>query len=187
MKKIVLALAAFSAFGAMALATTIDTSKFESSFEGFKTMEKVGVTGTFKDAKYTFGKDESSIKGQLTGAKAIFDPMSVEMEASAINLNMKNAFFGTFHKKEKIEVVFEKVTEGDKKGAITAKVKMNGRHTLVPLEYEIEDGKIEAKGVLDLNSFHLDKSLKSLTKAAAGHKGLTWSQVEIKFEAPIKE
>ncbi|PAF51867.1 hypothetical protein BKH43_01130 [Helicobacter sp. 13S00401-1] len=185
MKKIVLALAAISAFGAMAMATTIDTSKFQSSFEGFKTVEKVGTSGTFKDAHYTFGKDSSSIKGQLTGAKATFNPMSVLMPAEPITNNMKHAFFETFQKKGKIEVVFEKVTVGDKQGTITAKVKMNGKSAIVPLKYELDDGKIEGKGVLDLNAFGLEKSVLSLTKAAAGHKGLTWPQVKIMFEAPL--
>ena len=79
------------------------------------------------------------------------------------------------------------VIEGKNKGTILASVRMNGKTNKVPMQFEVVGKKIVAKGVLDLSEFNAESARASLQEAVSDlHEGLTWSQVEIAFEAPIK-
>ena len=56
------------------------------------------------------------------------------------------------------------------------------------MEYKIENGVLKARGVLDLSEFKLSEARANLQKAVSDvHEGMTWSQVTIGFEAPIKK
>ncbi len=167
-------------------AASIDTSSLELNFEGYKTSEMAGTVGTFKNIKYTFGKDGSSITGVFKGATATIKPQNVDMGDDTITNNMKNAFFANFTKSD-IKVSVVDVLEGENTGLITVKVSIGKESALVPLTYTIKDGKFEAKGQLALSAFkNAHKALTALSKAAAGHKNMSWPLVDIMLEANAK-
>lgn len=183
MKKFLFLISLMVAFDfANAAALLKDSATME--FTGYKTTAKLGVSGTFKDVKYSFGKDDKSVKGMLKGAKAVINASSVDMGLDAITHNMKNALFANF-KNDKIIVIFKDVVAGDNEGFISASITMNGKTNVVPLTYKIDATKLKVEGLVDLLSFGLTKPLAKLTKAAAGHQGLTWPMVEVRFSIDV--
>ncbi len=168
-------------------ASTIDQKSVKVEYIGYKTPYMAELAGNFKNIKYTFGRDNKTIKGVLSGASALIVPTSsiIEDNEEATN-NMNKVFFPTLLGKNNIQVVFVDVVEGDNKGLISAKIIIGKQSCIIPLEYEIEKNTLIAKGRLDLNNFsNSAKALKALSDAAAGHAGITWANVDIVFTANI--
>ncbi|PAF52474.1 YceI family protein [Helicobacter sp. 13S00477-4] len=186
MKKSIASILMIAAFGMLANATTIDTSKAQTTWTAYKTTDKVAVSGTFDNIQYKFGKKNNSISTTLEGATATIDPMKVNLHDDVKNKNVKDFFFSQF-KKGGIKVTFKNVMEGKDQGTILAMVKMNEKNVKVPMQYTIKDGKFIATGVLDIMEFALNDAFKKLALGCHDlHEGVTWSQVTITFSAPIK-
>lgn len=168
-------------------AASIDTSKVNVVWTAYKTPAKVAVSGTFKDIAFKFGKKQDSIATALEGASATIDPIKVNLNDDVKNANLRDFFFSKFSKKE-IKVTLHDVVEGKDQGTILASVRMNGKTNKVPMEYKIENDVLKAHGVLDLSEFKLSEARVNLQKAVSDlHEGMTWSQVTIGFEVPIKK
>lgn len=168
-------------------ATTIDTSTLNLGFEGYKTKDRIGVEGTFKDIQYKFGKDKNSIKGIFTGANAIISTKNVDMGLDLATKNMRDTFFATFIPDHTIKVEVLRVVEGENTGLITAKVTLNKESRIVPLIYKIDGNKFEATGQLELASLkNGDKALQELSKVVPGHQGLSWPLATITLRANVK-
>lgn len=175
-------------FSAIVYAGGIDVSSAKVEFEGYKTPDMVGTKGSFKNAKLTFGKDNSSLSSQLKGAKAVLSPSDIDMgdNNGIITTNIVETFFKVLNSKSDIKVSFEDINEGKDKGVISAKVTIGKQSDIVPMTYMIEDGKLIAKGQLDLHAFsNGSKALKALSGVAAGHMGISWSVVDITFSANL--
>ena len=168
-------------------AASIDQKSLNVSFEGYKTANKVGTPGTIKKVKYTFGKDKKSIKGLLNGATATFSPKNIDMGADPVTKNIVDVFFKTLNNDEDFNVQIINVIEGENVGLLTAKVNIGGQSQIVGLTYTIEDKKFEAKGTLNLLAFENgEKALQDLSKAAAGHGGISWPVVDLTLTAKVK-
>lgn len=177
----------FGILSGFMFATSLDTAGAKVKWTAFKTTDKVAVSGTFDDIQYKFGKGHASIKEILEGATAILTPSKVNLNDALKNKNVREYFFAKFKTRDDIKVTFKKVIEGKDKGTIFATIKMNGKIVKVPMQYEIKDNFLEAKGVIDLAEFYVTDALNSLTQAVKNlHGGLTWTQVEIQFSAPVK-
>lgn len=163
----------------------LDTSKTQMYWEAYKLANKTAVKGSFADVKYKFGK-KSGISGQLLGASAQIDLAKVVTGNPESEKNLTNEFFKKFVGKN-IRVKIEKITEGDNQGILLAKISMNKKTQLVPMQYEIKEGILSASGVIDVLSFKLDSALEQLAKACSAlHEGYTWSQVKVGFVIPVK-
>lgn len=183
MKKIILG--AFVSMG-LCFGASIDTSKIEMYWAGYKFANKTAVKGTFKDVAYKLKKNQGSIADMLKDATATIALSNLHTGNPASEKNLSEGFFSNFASPE-ISVKIMQVMEGENQGTLLAKVSMNKKTQLIPMQYVIADGKIQAKGVLDLLSFKLDKAIEGLIKACGQlHKGYTWTQVEIGFSAPIQ-
>ena len=172
-------------------AATIDTTGASAGFSAFKTAKKLKVDGTFDNITFKFGKKNDSIASTLEGASATMEAMKINLNDEAKNTSLKNSFFSQFKKDKKgrqlIKVTFRNVIEGENTGTILASVSMNGKSQKIPMQYTIQDGKIMAKGVIDVLDFGLSEAFAKLAKACIDlHEGLTWTQVEIYFTAPVK-
>lgn len=165
---------------------SIDSSKIEMYWVGYKLANKTAVKGTFLDVSYKLKKKQGSIKEILQGATAKIVSSKVHTGNPASEKNLNEGFFSKFASPE-ISVKITQVMEGDKQGTLLAKVTMNKKSQLVPMQYVIADGKIQAKGVIDVLGFKLETALEGLNQACGSfHNGFTWSQVEIGFTAPIQ-
>lgn len=188
-KKIGMGIVGIILAGSLAYAGTIDSSKAQVKFTAFKTPAKTAVTGSFDDVKFKFGKanKNQSLESQLTNATATIDIMKVNLNDEGKNENLRTHFFGKFAKKDPIKVTFKDVIEGKDKGTILANVRMNGKTQKVPMQYEINAGNLVAKGIIDLSEFGLESARASLQEAVKDlHENLTWSQIEIALEVPVK-
>lgn len=186
MKKILLSFIALTFLCSSVYATSLDTTQAKVKWTAYKTAQKIAVSGSFSDIKYKFKKG-STIAGILDGASASISPLSVDLGDDIKNNNVKNHFFAKFNKQESIKVTFKNVVEGDNQGSILATVKMNGKNIKVPMQYAIKDGMFEAKGIIDITEFGTLEAFKSLATFCHDlHEGLTWTQVEISFSAPVQ-
>lgn len=186
MKKILFMLALSAS---LAYPAVIDSSNAIVKWSAFKTPEKVAVSGTFNDVKFKLNKPNKNgtIESQLNNATATIDINKVELNDEGKNETVRTYFFGAFVKKDAIKVTLKEVFEGKDRGTILATVRMNGKSQKVPMQYEIANSKITAKGVLDISEFGLESARVSLNNECKElHEGITWSQVEIGFEAPVK-
>ncbi|MDE5591723.1 MAG: hypothetical protein K2I63_02030 [Helicobacter sp.] len=168
-------------------AATIDKNSITVDFQGYKTQNMVATAGTIKNGKFTFGKNENSITGIFSGAKATFSPKDIDMGVQLITDNIVNTFFKVLNGGKDFNVEIIKVLEADNQGSLTAKVTIGGQYEIIPLHYTIKDGKFVAKGTLDLFVFkNSANALRELSKVAPGHGGLSWSLVDITLSATIK-
>lgn len=189
MKKVFLSLFMSFIFSVMVNAAMIDKNSVDVKFEGFKTPQMIGLEGRFNDIKYTFNNDTSSISSMLKGATAVIKTASLDTGVEEANKNLIGAFFQTLIGNSDIKVTFKDVIEGENLGVIMAYVNMGPkRSALLPLTYVIKDGKLEATGQLNLDSFkNSRKALAALSKAAPGHAGISWPLVNITFTANVIE
>lgn len=176
--------------GSSLSAQVLDTTNAKASFTAFKTAKKVGVDGTFNNIAFKFKKGDS-IALQLEGASATMDALAVNLGDEAKDKSVKESFFSAFKQDKKgrqlIKVTFRNVLVGENLGTMLATISMNGRTQKIPMQYVIENGTLSAKGVIDVLDFGLDEAFGALAKACEKlHDGMSWSQVEIRFTAPVK-
>lgn len=186
MKKII---AGMVLVGSMAFAAMIDANEAKAKWTAFKTPAKLAVNGTFDDVVFKFGKANAaqSIESQLDGATATIDVSKVKTGDDERDKTIVENFFKKFKKQDPIKVTFKDVIEGKDKGTILASVRMNGKTNKVPMQFEVANKKLTVKGVIDLTEFNAEDARASLQAAVSDlHEGLTWSQVEIALEAPLK-
>lgn len=183
MKKIILG--AFLAIG-MCMGASIDASNIQMYWVGYKLANKTAVKGSFSGVSYKLKKKQGTLKEILEGASAKIKLSDLNVANPEAKKNLAEGFFSKFASPE-INVKIVQVIEGENQGTFLAKVSMNKKSQLIPMQYTLADGKIEAKGVLDILSFKLDDALKSLIKVCGKlHQGYTWTQVEIGFSAPLQ-
>ena len=188
MKKNVLGFIGLVFTAAIVNAAMIDKDSVEIKFEGFKTQQMVGLEGKFNDVKYVFGNDNTSIMSVLRGASAVIKVSSLDTGVDEANKNLIGVFFQTLiGNKNDINVTFRDVIEGDNVGVIMANINVGTKKgTMLPLTYIIKDGKLEAKGQLNLLVFkNAKKALTALSKVALGHAGISWPLVNVIFTADI--
>ncbi|RJF79846.1 hypothetical protein [Campylobacter coli] len=188
MKKMFYGIAASLILATSLSAVSFNQDSLKVSFEGYKTEDMVGVGGEFKDVKYKFSKNTSTLASYLKGARAVVNPSSVFMGEGneIITDNLAKVFFPSLLGNSDIKVVFKDVVTGENKGVISARVTIDKKSTLVPLSYTIENNKFVAKGQLDLHAFkNSSQALKALSDVAPGHSGISWPLVDIVFSADV--
>jgi hypothetical protein len=136
----------------------------------FKTPLKLGVKGTFDKIAFVAGKN------CLEGAEVIINKHSVDTKNPGRDDTLDQFFFSKLKGDIKAKVL--KVDEKTLDVAVT----MNGVTKTVPFHYTKKDGRIEAKGVIDLFDFSASDALSSIAKACYDkHAGKTWNDVELEF------
>lgn len=179
MKKIVCA-TLFLALSAFA-DCTYQSDSAKVTWKAFKTYEKIGVGGNF-DRVITQPKNASSIEALLIGSNVKIDTASINSGNPARDATLVNSFF----KVQNIDTITAKIISTKDSKAIT-EITMNNVTKTIPLNYTIQEGKIVAKGAIDLGDFTMLSSLQSINKTCfALHAGKTWQDVEIGFEIPTK-
>lgn len=173
-------------FMGLCFGASVDSSKIEMYWVGYKLANKTAVKGSFSDVAYKLKNQQGSIKDIFEGASAKIALSNLNVANPEAKKNLSEEFFSKF-KTPEISVKIIQVMEGENQGTMLAKVSMNKKSQLIPMQYTINNGKIEVKGVLDMLSFKLDKALESLIKVCGKlHQGYTWTQVEIGFSAPLQ-
>lgn len=157
------------------------------TFTGFKYTEKTGVAGTFTEVSYK-QKEAKSIRSLLKSISFDIKSKSLSTGNPARDATLRASVLGFLQQPEKI--TGKVVSATDK----TMKIEMIlNEKTPVDFDYAAKDGKLTARGTLNLLENGLSKSLAALAKACQGlHTGKdgvtkTWPDVELIIEADYEE
>lgn len=177
----------FLALAGALSAASIDLSGAKVGFDGYKTQAKTAVPGTFKDVKFDFAKTNGSLPEILSGATASLSLSNIETGLPIRNKNILDKLV-KFMNSPEITAKFISATGDDTKGEIKAQITMNGVSKPVDMSYNVENGVLKASGVINqldympeaFDKFKNDKVIQGL------HAKLTYPEVKIIFEAPVK-
>jgi len=144
---------------------------------GYKTPDKVGVSGEFKmiSGASTQGSNlvESLKKANIS---IVTTKDSVDSDKSSRDKRLANSFFENTNITGRISKVTGK--------KVTLEVTLFGKTAPIEMNYKINDHQVVAEGTLDILSFSGSKQLAALNKACSSlHKGKTWSDVALKLTA----
>ncbi len=182
MKKIVLssilALGLVSSLNAYELNGNLDVK-----YTGFKTAKKVGVSGTFKSIKLDIKKSDK-LADFLKSAKVEIDTATVDTKLPFRDKNITSTIFSLASAKT-VTGTISSVDEAKK--TLNLDVTMNGVKKTIPMTYTADDGKIVAKGKLEILDFNLKSSFDAFAKKCGSfHAGKTFSDVDVEFTLPYK-
>ncbi|AXH08951.1 hypothetical protein CP960_04640 [Malaciobacter halophilus] len=151
---------------------------------GYKTEEKIGVSGTFKKIDLQIKKSEDFVKF-LKSAKVKIDSLSLESGLEVRNKSMINTLFSLKSSQKVVASIKEVNLE---KNIILLDLEMNKVLKQVPMKYHVEDKKVIATGVIDILDYSMSESFSKFAKECFDlHKGKTFSEVTISFELPFKK
>ncbi|AXX91537.1 hypothetical protein CPU12_11740 [Malaciobacter molluscorum LMG 25693] len=151
---------------------------------GYKTEDKVGVSGTFKEIKLKIKKNDNFVDF-LKSANVKINTLSLDSGLDVRNKSMVNTLF-SLKSSQKITASITKVDE--KAHTLNMKLTMNKVTKNVPMKYMIKDGKVMAKGEIDILNYKMSDSFAKFAKECFDlHKGKTFSEVTVAFELPFKK
>lgn len=169
-------LLASSAFGEC----TYYSENAKVTWKAFKTLEKVGVGGSFDRAEFS-PKSAKTLEDFLIGSHITIETASVNSGNPGRDATLVSSFF----KVQNVDTINAKIVSvKDSKAQV--EITMNGITKTIPMSYAVQEGKIVGKGVIDLGDFTMLSSLQSINKTCFTlHAGKTWQDVEIGFEIPL--
>jgi polyisoprenoid-binding protein YceI len=189
---VLLALAAARADAACTYSLTPGGVKVE--WTAFKFTSKTGVSGTFNTARLDGPTSAATLTDLARGLAMEIDGASIESGDPARNATVSEFFFQQFKPDAKISGQAVEVAGDDKSGTVKIKITLNGTSQVVPFAYTIGDqGKVEAKGSIDMMDFALRGPYDTLHKACEekhiGPDGVskTWTAVDIKLTGAYEE
>ena len=179
MKKIIISglLLAITAFAQCTYQS--DTAKV--TWKAFKTYEKIGVAGSFNQITFT-PKTAQNLEELLTGSRVLIDTKSVNSGNAGRDATLVASFF----KIQNVTSIDAKIVSVKDAKALV-QITMNEITKTIPMAYTVQEGKVVAKGTIDLGDFTMLSSLQAINKSCFDlHGGKTWQDVEIGFEIPTK-
>ncbi|WP_127716841.1 YceI family protein [Halobacteriovorax sp. HLS] len=174
----------FFTFPSLANCYQLDNKSVSIKWTSYKTAKKVGVSGTFKKVTFKTDKKQKSINSILKSAHFSIDTDSVSTKDLGRDKKIAKFFFSTMTGGSKITGKTKEL----KKKSIVMTFNINGKSVDVPLSYSVKKNSLEAKGVIDVFDFSLNKQLAALNKACfAKHEGKTWNDVAIQINAKFNK
>lgn len=182
MKKILLASVLSFAFLSNLNAYELN-GNLDVKWTGFKTEKKVAVSGTFNEINLDI-KSSENLSEFLTSAKVRINALSLESKNEGRNHSMVSTLFSLASAKN-IKGTITKVKEDEK--TLLLDITMNEVTKTIPMTYSIAEGKIVAKGSLEILDFNMESSFLAFAKeCAALHENKSFSDVDIEFTIPYK-
>ena len=182
MKKIVLS-------SIVALGLCINLNAYEINgdlgvkWTGFKTEKKIAVSGTFKDINITIEKNDDLTKF-LTSSTVTIKTASFDSKNPGRDASITSTLFA-LATSEVIKGSVKSVDESNK--TLILNVTMNEVSKEVAMTYDIKEGKIIAKGVIEILDFDMKNPFLAFAKkCAVFHKNKSFSDVNIEFTIPFK-
>lgn len=153
------------------------------TWTGFKYENKTAVNGTFKDIELTIDPADD-LTDFLTSAEVVIKTQSLESSDPIRNENMTSTLFSLLPAKLIIASILN-VNEQEKK--LTLFLTLNEVSKAVPMTYKLSNGKIIAKGSIDILDFNMESSFLAFAKRCeVHHQNKTFSDVNIAFVIPYK-
>ena len=166
-----------SLFASSLSAQCININKADVNWTSFKTLSKVGVSGTFKEVKLETKKNASSTKEALLNSSVKISMKNIDAKADEKTNNILKYFVANLEN-EKIKAKVINVYDETLDLTIT----LNGKTKTIPMKYVIRENNIVSSGVIDALDFDLAPALKILNTEVAGHLNKGWYDVPVGFE-----
>ena len=158
---------------------SISAQDFKVDWKAYKTPLKVGVGGKFTQLG-TSNEKGKSLKELLEGIQFNIDTNSTNTGNPDRDKKIIKHFFQNMDGNQNI--AGETISFAKK--VLTIRFTMNKVTRDIPLKVTTTKDSIQAKGVIDVLDFTLNKSLMGINKACEKlHEGKTWSDVEINLSA----
>ena len=146
----------------------------------YKTPAKVGVTGNFKSISMDT-KASTEIDNTILGTKILINTDSVYSKNETRDAKLIKFFFKTLAS-DTIEVKVVNVYNS----TILVRLKLNNITKDIPFKYTHKDNYLIANAIVDMKDFDALNAIASINKACFKlHKGKTWSDVKVSFEAKV--
>ncbi len=171
----------------------IDTKDIKAEWTGFKTSEKAGVNGTFKQTTFKFENGAKSLKELFSKGSFSIEAASVFTNNPARDTNLTTNFFSKLIETAAITGKVENIKGDDQKGTFDLILTFNKTTKPVAFEYMVLKDEITATGSMDLINFNANSALSSLNQACLElHKGKdgvskTWPEVLLKVSTKFKK
>lgn len=153
----------------------------------YKTTEKVGVKGEFKEINVK-EKSGATAKEALNGLEFSIPVSSLFTNNPDRDSKLKKFFFGVMDATELLSGTIKLSSDTD--GSI--ELKMNGITNSIPVKYTISGQLVTFSGVMNVDNWNAQNAIASINKACFElHKGpdgvsKTWSEVAIEASTYLK-
>ncbi len=186
MKKILVILLATAAM-LNAVCLVEKTTPIDVAWTGYKTPKKIGVEGGFLAVVYKGKEKAVNVPSLLLKSQVMIEANNVDSKNSFRDAKLVQFFFNMMQGAVIVADVMS-ITGDDESGTLVVNIGMNNKAIDVPMTYTVKDGKLQAKGKLDLLDFNAQEPLKMLTlNCYALHEGKTWSDVDVRFSFDINK
>lgn len=161
------------------------------TWTAYKTPEKIGVGGTFKEVSYRAASLKGKeLSGIFVGSTITIDTKSVDTKNNGRDITLVNFFFDQMQSrtiKATLTALQPNKADNGQTGTCSVEITMNGVTKTVVMNYVHDADVFRADGAIDILDFSASKALASISKACyVKHKGKTWSDVAIHFAAGVK-
>ena len=150
-------------------------------FKAYKTTDKVGVAGWFKEVNVISGGEGESVKEAINNTEFSIPVSSLFTKDTSRDYKIQKFFFGVM---ENTELLSGKLMISDDTNCI-AEIKMNGITRQVPFTYTVEGKTFNMISTMDVTNWQATEALASLNKVCellhTGADGVskTWSEVSL--------
>jgi len=155
----------------------IDIKSLSVGWTSYKTMAKIGVSGTFNKLELLKSQDTSTINSALVGTKVKLSMQNIDAKAKIKTTNIVKFFLPKLSQEEISATI---ISVGEK--SLDLEILLNDKKEIVPMSYTLDGGVMQAKGVIDARDFAMENALKNLNTNVAGHKNKGWLDIAINFE-----
>lgn len=159
----------------------INLDNAQVNWTSYKTLAKVGVSGTFNEVKLQTNKNAIDIKNALLGSSVKIDIKNIDAKAQIKTDNILKFFVAHLDNTDinaKIKNVY--------KDTLDVEITLNNMTKTIPMNYRIENNKIVSNGVIDGLDFALVPALKVLNTQVAGHLNKGWYDIPLSFSLDYK-
>jgi hypothetical protein len=150
-------------------------------FTAYKTTEKIGVGGWFKQIDVVSGGEGDSVKEAIHNTEFSIPVSSLMTKDTSRDYKIQKFFFGVM---ENTEMLSGKLMITDDATGL-AQIKMNGITQDVPFSYTVEGKTFKMNATIDVGNWKATAALASLNKVCellhTGGDGVskTWSEVAL--------
>lgn len=168
-----------------AACTVEKTTPIDVTWTGYKTPKKNGVNGGFLAIVYKGKEKAESVPALLLKSQVMIEANNVDSKNSFRDAKLVQFFFNMMQGAVLMADVVS-IKGDDKSGTLVVNIGMNNKAIDVPMSYTVNNGRLQAKGKLDLLDFNAQEPLKMLTlNCYALHEGKTWSDVDVRFSFDV--
>ena len=168
---------------------SVEPQTITVNWTGYKTTDKIAVTGKFEEVKVTNTKEGETALEALNGIEFDIPVISLASGDNERDGKLKELFFAVMEATSSLTGTLNLNDNGT--GAI--KLTMNGVTKDIPVTYVISSQLVEIEDSMILDDWNAQSALESLAKACFDqHKGpdgvsKTWNEVGVKAAIYLKK